>query len=528
MGVLLANKMQNLAKGLKSSFVRFAFFAIFVTTALCAQAGVPLLDTYYSPKNKERPVRSSTRYIILHTTEGAKKGAGSKLQRNGEAHYMVDTSGKVYRIIDRKRVAYHCGRSMWNGLTSLDNCSIGIEVVGYHNQDLTAAQIKSLKNLLIELKATYKIKDDKVLTHSMVAYGAPNQWHKRSHRGRKRCGMRMALPSVRTKLGLTAKPTFDPDVKAGRLVVADKELQQLLYSVQRSSSKPKTSIQKAPEKGSSAKSGTKNSTEGKKPTATPQPKAPEKNSETATNGGFEGKTLVGGSSKPSAPLTPAEKNFKEKRESEDSFEPVDEELAAAVYAAKEGKEGNVIGPKRSAWDIARDAYNAPTTIYIFPDGSRKTGAEIRNWKKMQAGTRVIVMEEDVNAPEVVTSLAETGMTGTGLSVADIVQATETVLSTIAGAEWNSSRTIYVLPDATIIRGNELTGEKIGKLSAETKVFTGYQVGGPVTAKNPAFNICGPSWRDEGTYFLFPNGEIVSGNKVDPRKIPLKTMVLYKD
>ena len=43
-------------------------------------AAVRLLDTYYSPKNVERPVRSSTKFIILHTTEGPSRGSGSKLK----------------------------------------------------------------------------------------------------------------------------------------------------------------------------------------------------------------------------------------------------------------------------------------------------------------------------------------------------------------------------------------------------------------------------------------------------------------
>ena len=72
-----------------------------------------------------------------------------------------------------------------------------------------------------------------MLTHSQVAYGAPNKWQPRSHRGRKRCGMMFAMPSVRSKLNLTARPAFDPDVKAGRLVVGDAYLAQVLYGPSR-------------------------------------------------------------------------------------------------------------------------------------------------------------------------------------------------------------------------------------------------------------------------------------------------------
>ncbi len=564
---------------------------VLIASACALQAAVSVLDTYYSPKNKERPVRSSTRFIILHTTEGTLRGSGAKLQKNGEAHYMVDTAGRIYRIIDRKRVAYHCGRSMWNGLSSLDNYSVGIEVVGFHDKDPTAAQCTALKNLLDELKKAYKIPDNKVLTHSMVAYGAPNQWHKRSHRGRKRCAMRMALPSVRRKLGLASKPAIDPDVKAGRLVVADKELQQLLYSVEKKAA-PKTPAPKpasgkktpaAPPPSSTKKPQPATTTPAKPPSAKPPATGPgvvgPKHSpwdiaKTAYNAsttlyefpdgtkktGAEitnwkaipagTKVTVGGAETPSAPPAPPAAETApaapsataaapapaqpvpavspvagEREPASDPDAPVSEEEATARYAAKEAELGSlVIGPKRSAWDIARDAYNAPTTIYEFPSGIKKTGAEITNWRAIPAGTRVTVGEaDDGNEPEPVSTLGDAGF-----SKGAFGEVANAALAALAGAEWNSARTIYVQPDGTYFRGDELDAAKLGALSPETKVFSGYKVGGPVTATNPAFNICGPSWRDEGTHFLLPGGEIVTGDKIDATKIPPRTMVLYKD
>ena len=149
----------------------------------CAdQAGALRISNRYSPENRNRALRQLTRYIILHTTEGPARGSLAKVRRNGECHYFVGLDGQVYRVIHRNRVALHAGRSMWQGKTDLDQCSLGIEVVGYHNRDINAAQYRALKDLLADLQRIYKIPDDRVLTHSMVAYGAPNQWHARSHR----------------------------------------------------------------------------------------------------------------------------------------------------------------------------------------------------------------------------------------------------------------------------------------------------------------------------------------------------------
>lgn len=207
---------------------RFVTAFIIVILPVCGHATIGFFGRY-SPLDSERPIRPRTEYIILHTTEGPDRGSYEDLFRYGEAHYMVDKSGHVYRIIRKEKVARHAGRSMWNGKQDLDNHSIGIEAVGYHNKPLTDAQYAALKRLLGSLKSTYRISDDRVLTHSMIAYGRPNKWFSRAHRGRKRCGMLFANPSIRTRIGLYSQSYFDPDVAAGRLAVGDAYLARKLY-----------------------------------------------------------------------------------------------------------------------------------------------------------------------------------------------------------------------------------------------------------------------------------------------------------
>ena len=184
---------------------------------------------YMSPLNKDRPQRKTTQYIILHTTEGGAAGALKKMRDNGECHYLVSTNGVIYRIIDRNKFAPHAGLSLWDGRYDISTVSVGIEVVGYHDKPPTAAQVKSLRDLLKELKKLYAIPDTRVLTHSMVAYGEPNKWHPKKHRGRKRCGMVFADSGLRLRLGIAAKPAYDHDLRAGRLTNADPELTRILY-----------------------------------------------------------------------------------------------------------------------------------------------------------------------------------------------------------------------------------------------------------------------------------------------------------
>ena len=199
--------------------------------ACCQALAAPLVvkDDYRSPRNKERRLRKATTLVVLHTTEAHAKSSLNKLCERGEAHYCVVENGTVYRIIDRDREAFHAGRSMWNGKEDCDTYAIGIEVVGHHDQAVTLQQLDALRALLDKLKQMYKLKDGQVVCHSHVAYGAPNTWHKKKHRGRKRCGMLFAMPSVRVRLGLTARPAADPDVSAKRLVQVDDYLNSILY-----------------------------------------------------------------------------------------------------------------------------------------------------------------------------------------------------------------------------------------------------------------------------------------------------------
>ena len=195
-------------------------------------SGAPAIDfsnRYRSPRNAERRVRKSTELIVLHTTEAPAKSSLNKLCERGEAHYCVTEVGTVYRIIDRDRVAFHAGRSMWNGKEDVDEFSVGIECVGYHDKAMGMVQIRAIRDLVKELQKMYKIPDERVVCHSHVAYGAPNKWQKKNHRGRKRCGMLFAMPSVRTQLGLARRPASDADVRAKRLVVGDDYLRRVLY-----------------------------------------------------------------------------------------------------------------------------------------------------------------------------------------------------------------------------------------------------------------------------------------------------------
>lgn len=422
---------------------RSARWGLLAAAVLCAgllRATLSFSNAYASPRTNERAVRKRTDYIILHTTEAEAGSALRKLSRNGEAHYCVDRSGRVYRIVNRTRVAYHCGTSMWMNTRNLDECSIGIEVVGYHDRALTLAQYKALRELVTLLQKLYGVKDANVMPHAQVAYGTPNRWHPKNHRGRKRCGMGYATPEVRDLLGLKERWLVDPDVKARRLVVGDNFLAKLLYAKRGAGLLPYT-LPTAKAKTAQAKSA-------------PAPKT-----------------------------APAE---------------------------AEQPRGGVIAKGRSAWDIARDAYNAASTLYIFPDGRRLTGDKIRDWESIVAGTRV-----------------ELSDAGDGASAVQSLGAGQHPRQLVGDAA-TAADTWYIRPTGGRVQGSALTAAQLAALPAETKILVGYAQGGPVTSKRLPSQICPTRWDAPDTYYLLPGRPLRPASQVDMRRVPAGTYIFYRD
>lgn len=388
-----------------------------VLTATC-HAPALQISSNYSPRNGSRPRRASTPYIILHTTEGAARGSLRKVRRNGECHYFVNTNGRVYRIIERNRVAFHAGRSMWKGRVNLDNHSIGIEIVGYHNRDITPAQYAAVKELLQQLQRIYGVPDRNVMPHSMVAYGTPNRWHKHSHRGRKRCGMCFAKHSVRSKLGLRSKPAYDPDVRAGRLKVGDPHLAKVLYGT-----------------GSSLR-----------PVSAP------------TTGAAGGNVISAGHSAwdiardryRSANTVyelPGGRRLAGNEITDWTAIPAGTKVHLGVPERENVPDGlRVIRDRVSAREIAGVEQADKSTIYFLPDGRVRRGDEIDSsiLAELPAGTKVLV------------GYTQGGSITSRRSAFDI-----------CGARWNDASTIYRLPGGIILRGDQV---EEGKILRNTQVF----------------------------------------------------------
>ena len=133
-----------------------------------------------SPNFDERTLPIS--YLVLHYTGMESGAAALERMRDGDAkvsaHYMIEEDGRIFRLVDEDKRAWHAGVSEWMGESNLNSASIGIEIVnGGHdwpNKDGSLppypdVQINALIVLCKEIMARHNIPAQNVLGHSDIA-----------------------------------------------------------------------------------------------------------------------------------------------------------------------------------------------------------------------------------------------------------------------------------------------------------------------------------------------------------------------
>jgi hypothetical protein len=367
-----------------------------------------------NPRFKKVP-RQQTLYIIVHTSElglsatlrvvaRGKRLAGGRSTPGGHANYVIARNGTTYRILDKRFRADHAGLSMWDGRQDVSSVSIGIELVGYHNAPLTDAQYRSVGLLVKILQKVYALDDQAVLTHSQIAFGRPNPWFPKDHRGRKRC----AKNFDRARAGLGPTVDNDPDVRAGRLL-PDPYLADLFYA--------------------------------------PGP-------------------------------------------------------AVAARVAATGPVPALISKERTAWAIAGEEYDYPTTVYVLPNGRRLAGDQIAatvGWHLLPVNTRVLLNQE--------------------LHKADIA-ATEYPLKSItdrmtawshAGPAYKFDSTIDFLPSGSVLPGSRISDWD--DLPVNTRLIVGYQGPFAITREKTAYSIAGHKYKEQATIYFLPPGQVKTGAEI---------------
>ena len=115
--------------------------------------------------------------VVLHYT-GMEDGPSAIARlRDPEArvsaHYLIAEDGQVLRMVAEDKRAWHAGRSYWRGVSAVNGCSVGIEIVNpgheFGYRPFTEQQMEALLPLLAGIVARYRVPPANVVGHSDVA-----------------------------------------------------------------------------------------------------------------------------------------------------------------------------------------------------------------------------------------------------------------------------------------------------------------------------------------------------------------------
>lgn len=115
--------------------------------------------------------------IVLHYT-GMQTGEAALArlcdpEAKVSAHYVVEEDGRVFRLVEEERRAWHAGVSVWRGRQGVNGDSIGIEIVnpghewGYRG--FPCDQVAAVIDLVGDIRTRWTIEDRDIVGHSDVA-----------------------------------------------------------------------------------------------------------------------------------------------------------------------------------------------------------------------------------------------------------------------------------------------------------------------------------------------------------------------
>ena len=145
-----------------------------------AMAVVPLpmplpYDYIPSPNCDDRPAGTTINCLVIHstvepTTEGT-IGIFLNTVRKVSAHFVVGKDGRVVQMVPVERRAWHAGPSILDGVPSVNDYSVGIEMVNLNDgkDPYTDAQVHAVAGILRFLRSRYAIPDSRVVSHALIA-----------------------------------------------------------------------------------------------------------------------------------------------------------------------------------------------------------------------------------------------------------------------------------------------------------------------------------------------------------------------
>lgn len=130
-----------------------------------------------SPNQDDRPPGTPIDVLLLHYTGMQTGQAAIDRLRDPVArvssHYVVEEDGTVWRLVPEERRAFHAGISYWRGHRTLNDRSIGIEIVNPGHEwgycPFPPAQMDAVRGLCRGILFRHPIPARNVVGHSDVA-----------------------------------------------------------------------------------------------------------------------------------------------------------------------------------------------------------------------------------------------------------------------------------------------------------------------------------------------------------------------
>lgn len=130
-----------------------------------------------SPNFNDRRDNKKISMLVMHYTgmRSAKEALNRLCDPTSQvsAHYMIDETGQIFKLVEEDKRAWHAGVGYWRGETDLNSISIGIEIVNPGHEfgyvPFPAVQMRSVMELSKRLAQQYDIKPVNVVGHSDIA-----------------------------------------------------------------------------------------------------------------------------------------------------------------------------------------------------------------------------------------------------------------------------------------------------------------------------------------------------------------------
>ncbi len=186
-----------------------------------------------SPNHSERRGGLLPRLVVLHYT--AMTSAEAALQRlcdpatEVSAHWLVGRDGRVWRLVDESRRAWHAGAGRWGGVGDVNSASIGIEIDNDGASPFAAPAMAALEVLLAGVMARWSIAPaagDRPFRHGAHAQVRPRAAVRLAAAGARRAGglaragagpIRSASSTMRQAFGWPVEAGLAPVLAALRL-----------------------------------------------------------------------------------------------------------------------------------------------------------------------------------------------------------------------------------------------------------------------------------------------------------------------